>query len=400
VQDVEPDGPAQWQAFTEALAAAGTGVHHAADAHRSVAEQTQLTQSMIWGLIGELSSLALADPDHPDWSPILNGTLRRYNANADTTYAVAYIRGSGTYRVVGRRGTTRIVHLQVGAGTLGIGDPDRMIITGDLNIDDCEIAEDGTFEVVLSAARPEGYTGAWLQLDASRDDSFALLRQVAYDWTSEIDAQVAIHRVDRTIAKAEISGARLTANLVLAARSVGEDALAMLKVMEQQLELAEVNDLSDVSGTFPAVGVAGQAYTHGLIELSDDEVWLAECRIPPECPYWSLQLMDFAYSALDAMYTQASLNGHMAVADPDGVYRIVVGAGDPGNANWLDTGGQRRVQIRFRWYSSQAPSISTRVVRRDKLVEALPEDTARVSAHERRRALTRRAVGLQWRRRW
>ena len=194
-------------------------------------------------------------------------------------------------------------------------------------------------------------------------------------------------RVDRPIAKAEPTGAELTANHVLAAEYVGEDCLAMLEVMAKQLELTPTNRLADVSSTFP--GVAGQAYTHGLIELGDDDVWVAECRIPPECSYWSVQLVDYAYSALDAMYTQASLNGHSAVADPDGVFRIVVCADDPGLANWLDTGGQQRVQIRFRWYGSDAPAISSSVVSRGDLDTALP-DTARISAAERQTALVKR----------
>lgn len=393
-----PQGEEQWRAFADALADAGSTVHRAAAADRSPEEQTQLTQSMVWTLLGELTSLALADRDHPDWMPLLSGTWRRYNANADATYAVAYIRGSGTYRVSVRRGTTRVVHLQVGTGTLGIGDPRRMSILADLNVDDCEIADDGTFEVILSPHRPDGYSGAWLQLDASRDDSFALVRQVAYDWTSEIDAQLSIRRIDRAIAKAEIAGAELAANLVLAAQSVRDDSLAMLEVMTGQLSLSERNQLNDVSTSFP--GIAGQAYSHGLIEVGDDEVWVAECQIPPECPYWSVQLMDYAYSALDAMYAQTSLNGHTAVADPDGVYRIVVGAADPGHANWLDTGGQRRVQIRFRWYGADAPKISTSVAGRAELDARLPADTARVDETERQAALEQRAIGMQWRRRW
>jgi hypothetical protein len=393
-----PQGEEQWRTFTDALAEAGSTVHSAAAADRSPEEQTQLTQSMVWTLLGELTSLGFADRDHPDWMPLLSGTWRRYNANADATYAVAYIRGSGTYRISGRRGTTRIVHLQVGTGTLGIGDPRRMSIVGDLNVDDCEIADDGTFEVILSPSRPDGYSGAWLQLDGSRDDSFALVRQVAYDWTGEIDAQLSIRRIDRPIAKTEIDGAELAANLVLVAESVRDDSLAMLEVMEGQLSLSESNQLNDVSTSFP--GIAGQAYSHGLIELSDDEVWVAECQIPPESPYWSVQLMDYAYSALDGMYTQASLNGHSAVADPDGVYRIVVAAHDPGLANWLDTGGLHRVQIRFRWYGADAPKFSTSVVSRAELDRQLPADTARVDGTERQAALTQRAIGLQWRRRW
>ena len=204
-------------------------------------------------------------------------------------------------------------------------------------------------------------------------------------------------RVDRPIAKAEPTGAELTANHVLAAEYVGEDCLAMLEVMAKQLELTPTNRLADVSSTFP--GVAGQAYTHGLIELGDDDVWVAECRIPPECSYWSVQLVDYAYSALDAMYTQASLNGHSAVADPDGVFRIVVCADDPGLANWLDTGGQQRVQIRFRWYAPMhrrsprawsAAGIWTRRYR-TRLASARPSARPHSSSG---------AIGLQWRRRW
>lgn len=100
------------------------------------------------------------------------------------------------------------------------------------------------------------------------------------------------------------------------------------------------------------------------------------------------------------MYTQSSLNGHTAVADPDGAFRIAVAADDPGLANWLDTSGQRRVQIRFRWYSSEAPSITSTVVRRDELDAILPADTARVDGAKRQAALANRAIGLQWRRRW
>ena len=36
---------------------------------------------------------------------------------------------------------------------------------------------------------------------------------------------------------------------------------------------------------------------------------------------------------------QSSLNGHQAVLDPDGVFRAVISARDPGVPNWLDTGG-------------------------------------------------------------
>ena len=99
------------------------------------------------------------------------------------------------------------------------------------------------------------------------------------------------------------------------------------------------------------------------------------------------------------MYAQTSVNGHTAVADPDGVVRIVASARDTGAANWLDTLGLERVQIRFRWFASSAPAITPKVVRLDQLAQALPSDTARVTADQRQEALRKRAIGQQWRRR-
>lgn len=392
-------GQAQWSAFIDKLAEGGAEVYRAAAPGRSVEEQSQVTQALTWALIAELQSLATVDRDHPRWLTLLNQEMRRFNSNADNTYEVAYIRGSGTYRIFGKRGTTRLMYLQVGAGTLGVGDLTRHKMLGDLNIDDCEIAADGTFDVILSPERPVGYTGAWMQLDPTREDSFVWVRQVYYDWLNEIDGQLSIMRIDQPIAKRELAPRAFADNLVFAAESVRDDVIAMLRVMNAQIENVEVNQFADVSGSFGSAGISGQAYTHGVIQLADDEAWVAECTIPEGCKYWSVQLMDYAYSALNGMYAQTSINGHTAVADPDGIVRIVVSAQDTGAANWLDTLGLDRVQIRFRWFASSAPAISPLVVSLDQLERALPADTARVTAEQRQEALRKRVIGQQWRRR-
>jgi len=392
-------GQAQWSAFIDTLAAGGAEVYRVATPGRSAEEQSQVTQALTWALIAELQSLASIDRDHPRWLTLLNHEMRRFNSNADNTYEVAYIRGSGTYRIFGKRGTTKLMYLQVGAGTLGVGDLTRHKMLGDLNVDDCEIADDGTFEVILSPQRPAGYTGAWMQLDPTRDDSFVWVRQVSYDWLNEIDGQLSIMRLDQPIAKQELAAQEFAENLVFTAESVRDDVLAMLRVMNEQIEGVEVNKFADVSGSFGSAGISGQAYTHGVIEVTDDEAWIAECTIPDGCTYWSVQLMDYAYSALNGMYAQTSINGHTAVADPDGVVRIVVSARDTGAANWLDTLGLERVQIRFRWFASSAPEITPKVVRLDQLDQALPANTARVTAHQRQDALRKRVIGQQWRRR-
>ena len=225
------------------------------------------------------------------------------------------------------------------------------------------------------------------------------MRQVSYDWLNEIDGQLSIMRLDQPIAKQELAAQEFAENLVFTAESVRDDVLAMLRVMNEQIEGVEVNKFADVSGSFGSAGISGQAYTHGVIEVTDDEAWIAECTIPDGCTYWSVQLMDYAYSALNGMYAQTSINGHTAVADPDGVVRIVVSARDIGAANRLDTLGLERVQIRFRWFASSAPAITPKVVRLDQLDQALPANTARVTADQRQDALRKRVIGQQWRRR-
>ena len=42
----------------------------------------------------------------------------------------------------------------------------------------------------------------------------------------------------------------------------------MLSVMNEQIEGVEVNRFADVSDSFGSAGIAGQAYTHGVIQLN------------------------------------------------------------------------------------------------------------------------------------
>jgi len=211
-------GQAQWSAFIDTLAAGGAEVYRVSDPGRSVEEQSQVIQAMTWALIAGLQSLASIDRDHPRWLTLLNHEMRRFNSNADNTYEVAYIRGSGTYRILGKRGTTRLMYLQVGVGTLGVGDLKRHKMLADFNIDDCDIAPDGAFEVILSPERPAGYAGAWLELDPTRDDSFVFARQVSYDWLNEVDGKLSIMRIDQPIAKQEPAAKDYSANLVFTAQ--------------------------------------------------------------------------------------------------------------------------------------------------------------------------------------
>jgi hypothetical protein len=81
--------------------------------------------------------------------------------------------------------------------------------------------------------------------------------------------------------------------------------------------------------------------------------------------------------------------------------RFVLSAIDPGVANWLDTAGHSNGAMLLRCVRTEtAPVPSTRVVKVDDVVSALPAGTAMITREERARVIEgrRRAVYERFRR--
>jgi len=133
----------------------------------------------------------------------------------------------------------------------------------------------------------------------------------------------------------------------------------------------------------------------GSWELREGQALVIEVT-PPEALYWSVSLGNHWWETIDYAHRQSSLNGHQAVIDDDGVFRVVVSHTDPGVANWLDTAGHRQGPMIFRWLRAQdAPVPTTRVVAVDELVTTLPAGTARVNQAQRRAVIARRRAAVR-----
>ncbi|MDP3491696.1 MAG: hypothetical protein Q8R82_01170 [Hyphomonadaceae bacterium] len=385
-----------WRRFTDALATAGAAVYARENIGRDVAQQAEITESMVYALIAGLMAFANADRDHPEFTPILNSGIRRFATNADTVYLHALINGAGRYRIVGRRGTVGILHFQVFAGNMGVSEISAQ----------CELVapptapgENGEFEILLSDERPKGYDGLWLQLDPTFAEQFIAVRYVAKDWATEIDPQIAIEPLHHSIRKVRDNPTGLLDRLQLVPAYVQGVTEELMTIMRSQLEKSGApNDVYDVTQTFP--NIAGQAYTHGLIEIGPNEAWIAECEVPQGLSYWGIQLMDFAYNTLEFPFRQCAINSDLGTVDRDGKLRIVVCNQDPGVVNWLDNNGYGKVQIRCRWFGSAHPTIRTKVVPLAEVRDHLPADTETISPHEREARLRKRSIGAQMRRRW
>ena len=387
----------QWKAFASELGDAGLELHERADAARTEQQRGQVNEALLSTLVAGLVAVPHLDRDHPEWVPLINSSMRKFNPCPDTVYSLAYIRGAGAYRMAGRRGSVLMVHLQLHDGDPGFREPTKLL--ADINLDDCRIAPDGSFEIIFSPERPVGYEGDWVALDPSKDELFLLARQISYDWLTEIDAQLTIQRIDRDICKTHASAGEFERQMRRLPAYLKGTITALMNVMDvQHGRNCPINEVQDVTSTLPTI--TDQAYTHGVLKLGDNDAWIAECEIPQGAPYWSVQLMDYFYNTLDFTYRQSGLNGFQAAIDADGKVRIVVCERDPGVANWLDKSDYDRLQIRFRWFGSTHPALTTKVVAFDDLMQHLPAGVAMVTPEQRQEALRKRAMGVQLRRRW
>jgi hypothetical protein len=55
----------------------------------------------------------------------------------------------------------------------------------------------------------------------------------------------------------------------------------------------------------------------------------------------------------DYRYQRVGINGEQAVYEPDGTWKLVIAARDPGAPNWISTAGHRKGVIFFRWFLAQ-----------------------------------------------
>ncbi|MGD9599267.1 MAG: DUF1214 domain-containing protein [Steroidobacteraceae bacterium] len=336
-----------------------------------------------------------SSPEHPDWAPFLNSVFL-LQPNPDDTYLLAPVRGDGTYRISGTRGTVKLLTFGTGCNMMGMSaQPGRNFDYFDA--DDLTLGPNGEIDVVLGAERPAGHRGDWWPLH--REAEFILVRQRSYDWGGEADARLAIERLDPQPLKPHQNiddiDSRLRALLGGFAAQLSRQWLTYQKGARDR-GLINRLELTTLGGS-----IAAQYYWQGIFDVGRGEALILDTELPATRPYWNVQLNDELWNAIEFVYRQSSLNGHQARIDGDGRFRAVVAHEDPGVPNWLDPAGSRQGMLIGRWYgcsSNPIPTI-TRVPCAD-LRHHLPADTPQVTPAERAAQLRKRRIGAQLRRRW
>ncbi len=390
-----PPVPMEWSRFVDLIRGVDATLENVIDPDDAWLKQEAI-QQMMMSLSQGYTAIFHSDPQHPVFYSFLNPIFKSAAPNPDYMYRMAFVEGTGTYRISGKRGTTRFIHLSIGSGFIGVDDVPGPAV-GNLDLDSLKIGPDGEFSIIIAPERPADYKGDFMQLDP-RARSISL-REASYDWLNEVDCKVAIERLDgpatyRRWPMDEI--AHRMERLAGFPERYAKLFVHFVKTLKQNPVNALVfNDWATIGG------LAKQTYYEGLFEFDAGECLLVETDVPSEVRYWSILLADQLFNTIEWEKCQSSLNGHQATLDSDGKFRAVICDTDPGVPNWLDTAGRLKGVIQGRWFeASSAPMPKVTRIKLSALRKHIPADTPAIEEAERKRRLLARFKGAQLRTKW
>jgi hypothetical protein len=339
------------------------------------------------------------DSRRPVFMPLWNYAINQGGPDPDYIYSTAEIDPGGVYEISGYRGTSRFVEItQQSFDMMNPSDMEHGSPVPTINdLDDLTLDADGSFRVILSASRPRDHAGDWWEL--SPGCRRLLMRKCACDWGNEIDARVAIGRLDDI-------GSDMSAHEI--ARRFSDMAAWIEGMIEFDMALVRyyrehhgVNTLARSTKIDSMGGLPQQAYYDGIHEIDDNEALIIESELPRTCRYWQALVADDRFCTVDWVNRQSSLNDAQAHIDGDGKFRAVISRLDPGVPNWLDKADYPWGIIQMRWNrASDYPDPAIRKVPFEEVRRHLPQDTPTVTPLERAEHLRRRREGAQLRRIW
>ncbi len=303
--------------------------------------------------LSRLARLALekfvenADPLVPRFYQLSREDAKIGADNPDAFYQNASISGEHDYRLWGTRGTSQYVGLGTYYGNYGSAA--RSGRSGYLDLDDLELAPDGSFEIILSTTPQEGN---WLPMEP--DTGMLIVRQFMLDKSTEEPAKLHIERIGTKAPPTPLDPATLDQALQASAAFVKGTANIFADWAEGYAE--KPNELNTMPDTVrdSAHAAPGQIVHHGYWKLGPEEA-LVVSATPPACSYWNFQLDNYWMESLDYRYHPITLNKHSIQLENDGSFRIVIAHRDPGVPNWMDTAGHAHGTMAMRWHAAVDP---------------------------------------------
>jgi len=325
-----------------------------------------------------------------------------YNAwlwNPDFRYRLAYIDGRRTYRIWGKKGTSRFLGFDIyPLGDFKQGDPVGTPNSVVRDINDLADPATGEFDILVGAVK-DGPNAVRVH-DAPR--VLVAIREALYDWEKEVTAEIHIELAD------DLPRAPMNHDEAEFIRRLDRAGNLVLWTVNQygtrsnEIPLKNNGDKINAFGWQHSASEGGYrlaSFIDCVYSLADDEALLFGVKKPNDAAhYFGVQLGSVYMQTTDYVYHQSSLNGHQLRLDPDGFARFIISKQDPGVPNWLDVVDRPFGFIQVRYYMQLDSSLielpTVRIVKISEVRKHLPADTPRITPEQRAASLKSRSRGI------
>lgn len=341
-----PATPETTTAFHELLdALKGIDASFFQDGDRALRDEQSVLEGYKWifSILQVANDVYLwGDSARPRFVDIVGPYKKWGGDNADAYYQFFPVDPDRTYRISGRAGDAVYFSLTVYGGPNDGRYTERLV--GTVNNRLLDIAEDGSFELYVGPARPEGYDGPFI--DTSDGDA---VHAITRDYLNDpVDGR----RVEWTVEPLEPAGQFHLTDAAVAKRLRAVTTWVRTQAHMVPLELGVPNSVAEpflVEQVTYGWAAGDAAYAMGSFDLDDDEALVIRGAWPDNA-FWNVCLWNQFMHTYNYDYERVTLNGGQAAADPDGSYTLVIAHHDPGHPNWLSTQGHPAGRIWFRWF--------------------------------------------------
>lgn len=300
------------------------------------------------------------DPARPVFQKWIGPYKKLLGDNPNADYYHARVDAGYSYRISGNIDGATYTSFAVELAAGGVG--------ATLKDTEMQLAEDGSYEIIVSAEQPE--SGNWLRLDPK---AMSITTRHYFETEHNVGTDPRL-RIDLGIERLDFPGAA-----PLATESSTADGLRRMTHWLQQnvfpplperspdwisrMPNAFSNPGSDDSNLDINYAAADNVYRMTRWRLAPDEALVITGRLP-DCRFANVVLYNDYLQTLPYRYRQVSLNRKQMLYEPDGSFRVIVAHKNPNEPNWLDTGGREEgiVFWRFLLPTEPVPALETKIL--------------------------------------
>ena len=294
--------------------------------------------------------------------------------NPDFLYGQCAISGKLDYRISGVKNDA--FNINFGSYFGGLGSDTGLQCSGNLQLKELNVSNDGKFEIFVSQNK---FEGNWLT--SINETNSILIRQTLLNREKDIPAEIEINIIDESQIHEDIlplDSERLTNALNLSGLFVGGVVQQFLAWTNNFMSTPNEINPTDPNLLKFANGDPDTFYHNGYFDLQPGEGLLVELE-PPACEYWNIQVANHWLESLDFLNFRTHYNHANAEVDLDGKYRFIISPTNPKISNWIDTVGHNCGCIALRWNIADSnPNANTEVIKLENAEVRIAEQRAMI----------------------